>query len=475
MSDGRVSGCGATATPRGHLRPAWRQPLAVVGRRDRASAGSWSRSSRRYIAPHDPLAQDFPPSQSPSTAHSSGPTSSAATCSAASSTARASRCRSRCCSSSLAALIGGMLGASRRATSAGSSTASSCASPTSSSRSRRSSWRWSWRPCSGAGLRNAVLAIVIVAWPSYARVVRGLVLSVGDSEYVAVGAAARRRRRGARSFRDVAAEHRRAGARARHARPRRTRSCCSPGSRSSASARSRPTPSGARWSRTGAQYFQCWWIGTFPGLAIFTAVLAFNFLGDSLRDVFDPQTSWRGGDARSERAARGRGAAGQAADARTGSRPSSTASTTASSRRRSSASPARAAAARRSRCWRCSGCSRRARSSKGARASAGRDLLRLGERELRDVSRPRDRDGLPGSDDVAAPDALDRPAADRARAPPPRPAPCCCASTARSSCSTQVRIPDPEQRAARVSASVLRRHAAADRDRDRARVRARSC
>src|SRR5207253_3654858 len=36
----------------------------------------------------------------------------------------------------------------------------------------------------GRGLRNAALAIVVVAWPSYARVVRGLVLSVGDSEYV---------------------------------------------------------------------------------------------------------------------------------------------------------------------------------------------------------------------------------------------------------------------------------------------------
>ena len=39
---------------------------------------------------------------------------------------------------------------------------------------------------------------------------------------------------------------------------------------------------------TGTQYFQFWWMGTFPGLAIFTAVLAFNFIGDSLRDIFDP-------------------------------------------------------------------------------------------------------------------------------------------------------------------------------------------
>src|SRR5439155_25890515 len=36
----------------------------------------------------------------------------------------------------------------------------------------------------GRGLQNGALAIVIVAWPSYARVVRGLVLSVRDSEFV---------------------------------------------------------------------------------------------------------------------------------------------------------------------------------------------------------------------------------------------------------------------------------------------------
>src|SRR5262249_36406340 len=54
----------------------------------------------------------------------------------------------------------------------------------------------------GRGLQNAALAIVIVAWPAYARVVRGLVLSVGDSEFVQsarlLGAPARRT-----LFRDV--------------------------------------------------------------------------------------------------------------------------------------------------------------------------------------------------------------------------------------------------------------------------------
>jgi peptide/nickel transport system permease protein len=55
-------------------------------------------------------------------------------------------------------------------------------------------------------------------------------------------------------------------------------------------------PPQAEWGSMvadGTQYFQWWWMGTFPGLAIFTVVLAFNFLGDSLRDVFDPRTGYR--------------------------------------------------------------------------------------------------------------------------------------------------------------------------------------
>lgn len=32
-----------------------------------------------------------------------------------------------------------------------------------------------------------------------------------------------------------------------------------------------------------------WWLGVFPGIAIFVTVLAFNLVGDGLRDVLDPQ------------------------------------------------------------------------------------------------------------------------------------------------------------------------------------------
>jgi len=34
--------------------------------------------------------------------------------------------------------------------------------------------------------------------------------------------------------------------------------------------------------------FDAWWLGVFPGLAILTVVVAFNFLGDAMRDVLDP-------------------------------------------------------------------------------------------------------------------------------------------------------------------------------------------
>ena len=34
---------------------------------------------------------------------------------------------------------------------------------------------------------------------------------------------------------------------------------------------------------------RAWWVVTFPGLAIFFTVLAFNLAGDGLRDALDPK------------------------------------------------------------------------------------------------------------------------------------------------------------------------------------------
>jgi ABC-type dipeptide/oligopeptide/nickel transport system permease subunit len=147
----------------------------------------------------------------------------------------------------------------------------------------------------GRGIRNAVIALIIVSWPSYARVVRGLVRQMGQSEYVLssrlLGASASRA-----LVRDVLPNI---------AGPILVLATLDLGSAilllSGLSflglGAQPPTPEWGLGVAEGVNYFQDWWIGTFPGLAIFTVVLAFNFLGDSLRDAFDPQSSWaHGGD-----------------------------------------------------------------------------------------------------------------------------------------------------------------------------------
>ena len=52
-----------------------------------------------------------------------------------------------------------------------------------------------------------------------------------------------------------------------------------------------PTPSWGNMLQAGQSelLFGGWWLTLFPGLAIFITVLAFNMLGDGLRDAFDPR------------------------------------------------------------------------------------------------------------------------------------------------------------------------------------------
>jgi peptide/nickel transport system permease protein len=52
----------------------------------------------------------------------------------------------------------------------------------------------------------------------------------------------------------------------------------------------RPTPAWGVMVADGRDYIaRAWWLSTFPGLAIVLVVLAFNFLGDWLRDRLDPR------------------------------------------------------------------------------------------------------------------------------------------------------------------------------------------
>ena len=50
------------------------------------------------------------------------------------------------------------------------------------------------------------------------------------------------------------------------------------------------TPEWGRMVADGISNFDQWWLSAFPGLAIFTVVMAFNFIGDGLRDLADPRT-----------------------------------------------------------------------------------------------------------------------------------------------------------------------------------------
>jgi peptide/nickel transport system permease protein len=279
------------ARGRGRLKPAWRQPLAVIGG---VIAVAWLIVAifAPFIAPHDPLAQIYPASQSPSSAHLFG-------------TDELGRdVLSRVIYGSrisvpialllvtLAAVIGGLLGG----------LAGYFRGLVDGVSMRVVDLVFAFPPIIlamvvaavlGRGLQNAALAIVVVAWPSYARVVRGLVLSVGDSEYVEsarlLGSSARRT-----LFRDVMPNV--AGPLLVLATLDLANAILLLSGLSFLGLGAQPPD--AEWGSMvaeGAQYFQWWWIGTFPGLAIFTAVLAFNFLGDSLRDLFDPTTSWGGG------------------------------------------------------------------------------------------------------------------------------------------------------------------------------------
>jgi ABC-type dipeptide/oligopeptide/nickel transport system permease subunit len=141
----------------------------------------------------------------------------------------------------------------------------------------------------GPGLPHAVLALVVVSWPGYARVTRGLVRSANQSDYVAavrlLGASSPRA-----LVRDVLPNV---------AGPILVLATLDMGNAilllSGLSflglGAQPPTPEWGSMVSTGAQHFERWWMGTFPGLAILTMVLAFNFLGDSLRDVLDPQAT----------------------------------------------------------------------------------------------------------------------------------------------------------------------------------------
>lgn len=143
----------------------------------------------------------------------------------------------------------------------------------------------------GPGLFHAVLAVVLVSWPGHARVVRALVRTTMQSDYVGVS-----RLLGSPTYRTLAIDvlPNVAGPVVVLAALEIGNAILLLSALSFLGLGARPPA--AEWGSmvsTGAQHFEAWWISVFPGLAIVTVVLAFNFLGDSLRDALDPRSVLR--------------------------------------------------------------------------------------------------------------------------------------------------------------------------------------
>ena len=139
----------------------------------------------------------------------------------------------------------------------------------------------------GPNLRNAVIAIVVVSWPTYARVVRSLVISAMHSDFVMAA-----RLLGPSSIRamwvDVLPNV--LGPMVVYATLGLGDAMLTLAGLSFLGLGSQPPT--AEWGSMiseAEQYYDHWWLALFPGLAIVSVVFALNILGDRLRDLLDPR------------------------------------------------------------------------------------------------------------------------------------------------------------------------------------------
>lgn len=140
----------------------------------------------------------------------------------------------------------------------------------------------------GPGIGNAMIAIGLVYTPIFARITRGSVLVVSEEIYVRAA-----RSLGASNFRIIF----------RHILPNVLAPIIVQTTLSLAFAIlseaalsflglgvQPPNPAWGRMLSEGRNFFQqAPWMGIFPGLAILVTVMAFNFVGDGLRDALDPR------------------------------------------------------------------------------------------------------------------------------------------------------------------------------------------
>jgi peptide/nickel transport system permease protein len=140
----------------------------------------------------------------------------------------------------------------------------------------------------GRGLDKAAIALVISWWPWYTRLVRSLSASLSQRYFVEAA-----RSIGVRDWVIIV----------RHILP----NCISPilvqatidlgtvilamgGLAFLGLGTQPPAPDWGLMVSEGRTFIlKQWWLSAYPGLAIFIVVLAFNLLGDTLRDIFDPR------------------------------------------------------------------------------------------------------------------------------------------------------------------------------------------
>ncbi len=140
----------------------------------------------------------------------------------------------------------------------------------------------------GPGLYNAMIAVALSWWPWYTRLVRGQLLSLRHQEFVLAAISV-----GAGPGRLLL----------RHLLPNVGATIVIQASLDVGYAilataslsfvglgAQPPTPEwGSMIAQARSYLIDFWWYPTFPGLAIFLAVLGFNLLGDAVRDAFDPR------------------------------------------------------------------------------------------------------------------------------------------------------------------------------------------
>jgi peptide/nickel transport system permease protein len=139
----------------------------------------------------------------------------------------------------------------------------------------------------GPSIQNSMLALLLVWWPTYARVARGQVLGLKYRDFVTAARAL-----GMSEWRILV----------RHVLPNALAPVLVLTTTDFGNAiiitaalsflglgAVPPTPEWGAMVAEGRELISQWWISTFPGLAIFSVAVACNFVGDGLRDAIDPR------------------------------------------------------------------------------------------------------------------------------------------------------------------------------------------